>query len=734
MNANGSVESENTDVSNFNDYLQPKAGLSAYRDIAFKGDDMTATMTDDRATDIFEDFSLHEAVAVDEFDDLPHGEPAAADTFLDLPLADLLKQSKILIQARRKTMAKGTFDIARRISGLSRRLTKSQLRVYLSECGIDRRDLGTYLKLADLPEGQQVSLQKVGISFAVMKALTAAPEVVRTNAVAQLERGRPIYVRDVAEMKRDHVARTTDPRVEQERRRQKALRAATNSKRQSDLSSFTGGFLPFVQSLVDLFNQGLAGPVAEDDLQKKRGELLKQARRCLMRFEALFDTAGLPPAWDGYAREHQPDAARLAQVHESLQALATGIWKVVDAGSGQPCDWEHPFLDRATVENLIWLFEGNGADLAQLKERRIPARPKAIQPDERLRSLEICAGAGGQALGLHAAGFDTVGTFERNKDAVASLKANGLFNPVLEADITTMDFRRYRGKVDLVTGGVPCQPHSRGGKQRGREDPRDLFLEAVRIVGEVHPRAFFLENVSGFGDAPAATYRAELHKRFRRLGYENRVLAFKGSDFGLGQLRPRVAFIGFRDIPIERFRMPPRLESWNTTLGEAILDLVAANGWKGAERWAREVATKACPTLIGGSERSGSQGFVTKARGGDWEKLGIDWRKLGDSAPGSDHPLDAPFQLTLEMGARLQGFPDDWMFCGSKRSRRRQIANALPPVMARAVGLAIYGALTGIEFDYEKALQLPLPESHRGERKLSALPNLEWVEDEMHPA
>src|SRR5690606_19307929 len=113
---------------------------------------------------------------------------------------------------------------------------------------------------------------------------------------------------------------------------------------------------------------------------------------------------------------------------------------------------------------------------------------------------------------------------------------------VRAADVTNEDFRRYRGKVDLVTGGVPCQPHSRGGKQQGRQDKRDLFLEAVRIVEEVQPKAFFFENVSGFTDAPTAAYRAELHQRFAALGYENRVFAFSGSKLGLAQLRPRTAF------------------------------------------------------------------------------------------------------------------------------------------------------------------------------------------------
>lgn len=94
--------------------------------------------------------------------------------------------------------------------------------------------------------------------------------------------------------------------------------------------------------------------------------------------------------------------------------------------------------------------------------------------------------------------------------------------------------------------------------------------------------------------------------------------------------------------------------------------------------------------------------------------LGIDPLGIAKSAPSANHPKDAPFQFTMGMGARLQGFPDDWVFCGTQHPQKRQIGNALPPVMARAVGLAIYSALTGLDFDYAQALQSPLPAQHHG--------------------
>jgi len=193
------------------------------------------------------------------------------------------------------------------------------------------------------------------------------------------------------------------------------------------------------------------------------------------------------------------------------------------------------------------------------------------------------------------------------------------------------------------------------------------------------------------------------------------VFSFYGSDYGLPQLRPRVAFIGFRDIPIRQFRMPPVFPAWEKTVGESLLDIVMSNGWERerAETWARVYANRRGSTIVGGSERSGRQSFSANLRIKDWLDMGIDPNGMADKAPPPGHPVNKPFKFTLAMGARLQGFPDDWEFAGSERSdkqkkvQKRQIANALPPIMAQAVGLAIYSALTGVEFDYERALQNP---------------------------
>lgn len=201
----------------------------------------------------------------------------------------------------------------------------------------------------------------------------------------------------------------------------------------------------------------------------------------------MFDIASLPASWELGYHAHGDNQVSLARAHDALKSLASGELKAVDPKSFNPYDTESSCIDRAPVEYLLWLLNDNGVSQKQLKHRQPPvsATPKEVSPPGMLRSLEVCAGAGGQALGLHAACFQALGLYERDKSAAETLQSNHKLGPVRCADITKVDFTPYRGKVDLVAGGVPCQGHSSAGNQKGREDERDLFLEAVRIVGEV---------------------------------------------------------------------------------------------------------------------------------------------------------------------------------------------------------------------------------------------------------
>lgn len=162
-----------------------------------------------------------------------------------------------------------------------------------------------------------------------------------------------------------------------------------------------------------------------------------------------------------------------------------------------------------------------------------------------LSSVEICSGAGGQALGLEMAGFDHRALVEMDNHCVATLRANRPEWNVIHGDLREFDGRPYKG-VDLLAGGVPCPPFSHAGKQLGADDERNLFPEAVRLVREIRPRAVMLENVRGLLDAVFEDYRRHISGEVAKLGYRTDWKLLNASDYGVPQLRPRVVFVASR--------------------------------------------------------------------------------------------------------------------------------------------------------------------------------------------
>ena len=309
----------------------------------------------------------------------------------------------------------------------------------------------------------------------------------------------------------------------------------------------------------------------------------------------------------------------------------------------------------------------------------------------RPRVLEICAGAGGQALGLEQAGFAHAAAVDNEPRACATLRSNRPSWSVIESDVAEIDGRDFPG-LDLLAGGVPCPPFSIAGDQLGANDERDLFPQALRLVREAQPRAVMLENVRGFATKRFDEYREGLLGDLRALGYEPDWRLLTASDFGVPQLRPRFVLVALRPADAERFAWPAGGKT-PPTVGEALGDLMAAGGWRGAKAWARKAGAIA-PTLVGGSKKHGGPDLgPTRARAA-WRELGVDGLGLADAPPPPDHdPATLP-RLTTKMIARLQGFPDDWLFAGSKTATYRQIGNAFPPPVARAVGEAVRAALS----------------------------------------
>lgn len=307
-----------------------------------------------------------------------------------------------------------------------------------------------------------------------------------------------------------------------------------------------------------------------------------------------------------------------------------------------------------------------------------------------LTCFEICAGAGGQSLGLERAGFKHVAAVEIEFEACATLRLNRPDWHVIERDVHGVDAKQFSG-VDLFAGGVPCPPFSIAGKRLGEDDERDLFPRALDMIADAQPRAVMLENVKGLATARFAGYRAQIFERMGKMGYVCDWQVLNASEFGVPQLRPRFILVGLRAADFEHFRWPASVGA-PPTVGKVLKRLMTADGWPGAAMWARR-ANAIGPTLVGGSRKHGGPDLgPTRARA-EWLRLGVDGKGLADAPPTIRHPPHHVPRLTLPMAAAVQGFPPEWRFAGRKTAAYRQIGNAFPPPVAEAVGHSIRAAL-----------------------------------------
>jgi DNA (cytosine-5)-methyltransferase 1 len=306
-----------------------------------------------------------------------------------------------------------------------------------------------------------------------------------------------------------------------------------------------------------------------------------------------------------------------------------------------------------------------------------------------MESLELCAGAGGQALGLERAGFSHIGLVEIDHDACETLKVNRPHWNVINKDICQFNASEYKG-VDLLAGGLPCPPFSTAGKQLGAQDERNLFPEAIRIVDQVRPKAIMFENVKGLLDPKFDEYRCYIKTQLEKLNYKVDWRLHNASDYGVPQLRPRVIFVAISHNYADKFLWPlPQLIKAKT-VGESLHDLMAEDGWKGARLWA-ERANDVGPTIVGGSKKHGGPDLGPSRARQAWASLGVCGTSIADKPPAPNF-VGMP-KLTLEMVARIQGFPSHWHLCGTKTSKYRQIGNAFPPPVADAVASQIQRAI-----------------------------------------
>lgn len=328
--------------------------------------------------------------------------------------------------------------------------------------------------------------------------------------------------------------------------------------------------------------------------------------------------------------------------------------------------------------------------------------------EHEVTGIELFAGGGGMALGLEQAGINDLAFVELDHTACDTLRANRPEWNVIEGDVHGVDFTQYRDKVDLVSGGAPCQAFSYAGKRLGFGDKRGtLFAEFARCIDEVHPKMFLFENVRGLlTHDKCRTFETILHT-FEELGYTARYQVMDASYYGVGQARNRLITVGVRNDLTEEIKFKyPEPDAKQTLLRDVLRDVPPSPYTPYSEK-KREVMDM---VPEGGCwvdlPDDVAKEYMKKTYYSGGGKRGVarrtSWSKPCPTLTTSPsqkttelcHPTETrPF--TVREYARIQGFPDDWVFEGSVSKQYRQIGNAVPVGLANRIGVGIVGALTG---------------------------------------
>jgi len=345
---------------------------------------------------------------------------------------------------------------------------------------------------------------------------------------------------------------------------------------------------------------------------------------------------------------------------------------------------------------------------------------EGIKPITPYNCIELFAGAGGLALGLENAGLNTILLNELDKDSCMTLRKNRPTWDVIEDDIANIDFTKYFKKVDLVSGGFPCQAFSYAGYKLGFGDTRGtLFFEFARAVSEIQPKVFVAENVRGLLNHDNGRTLKTIKAAIKELGYrliDPKVL--KAMFYKVPQKRERLFLVGIRNDLADGIEyhwpapykktftlrdalyagdlypndVPPSVGVEYPTAKKKVLELVPPGGyWRDLPEEIQKVFMKKSYYLGGGKT-------------GIARRLSLDEPSLTlTCAPAQKqtercHPIETR-PLSIREYARVQTFPDSWAFCGSIYSQYRQIGNAVPVNLAHAVGRSVVRLLNDITCD-----------------------------------
>lgn len=346
---------------------------------------------------------------------------------------------------------------------------------------------------------------------------------------------------------------------------------------------------------------------------------------------------------------------------------------------------------------------------------------------DKLKIIDLFAGVGGLSLGFEQAGFETLIANEYDSSIAEAYVKNRVNTNMVVNDITKLSisetFSEHKGKVTVVIGGPPCQGYSQKGQRKSINDPRNfLFRYFVEVVKEVQPQYFVMENVPNLLTAEKGYFKQELEKLFTELGYTINAQVLCAADYGVPQNRHRAFIIGKQGNSI--VEMPAKKEK-RTTIWEAISDLAYLNSGEGneiadylinpkseyqelmrqnSEKVYNHVATKHSKVALerlemippkGGKEHLPPEHLTKSIYSGTWERMDADDISVTITTR-FDTPSSGKFThpylnraITVREAARIQSFPDSFHFFGTKSSQMKQVGNAVPPMLAKAVADAI---------------------------------------------
>ena len=330
-----------------------------------------------------------------------------------------------------------------------------------------------------------------------------------------------------------------------------------------------------------------------------------------------------------------------------------------------------------------------------------------------MKVIELFAGAGGLALGIEKAGFETIGLIEFDKAAATTLKYNRPNWNVIHEDIAKisgLDLEDYfsikKGELDLLSGGAPCQSFSYAGKRLGLEDTRGtLFYHYAVFLEKLQPKMFLFENVKGLvSHDKGQTYQTILHV-FESAGYTVQSKVLNAWHYGVAQKRERMIMVGIRnDLQALTNFQYPIPHAYKPVLRDILLDCPPSQGTQYSD-YKRRIFEQVPP---GGYWRDIPEDIAKEYMKSTWDmgggRTGI-LRRLSLDEPSLTvltsptqkqtercHPLEAR-PMTVRENARIQSFPDEWEFQGSVGNQYKQVGNAVPVQLAYEIALEIRKSL-----------------------------------------